>query len=60
MLLIGHNPTVSALSALLDRAAARDSDGLRTSGIAVHTLDGPWSGYAPGAAPLVMTGTARA
>jgi phosphohistidine phosphatase len=60
VLLIGHNPTVSALSALLDRSPARDSEGLRTSGIAVHTLAGSWSGYAPGAAPLVVTGTARA
>jgi phosphohistidine phosphatase len=60
VLLIGHNPNVSMLSAVLDRSAARDSDGLRTSGIAVHTLDGSWSEYAAGAAPLVTGGTARA
>jgi len=60
VLLIGHNPTMSVLSALLDRAADRDSDGLRTSGLAVHELDGDWSGYAPGAALLVATETARA
>jgi phosphohistidine phosphatase len=60
VLLIGHNPTVSMMSALLDRSGAGDSDGLRTSGIAVHELDGGWSDYAPGAAALVATGTARA
>jgi phosphohistidine phosphatase len=60
VLLIGHNPTVSTLSALLDRATTRESEGLRTSGIAVHALDGAWSAYAPGAAPLIAAGTARA
>jgi phosphohistidine phosphatase len=60
VLVIGHNPTVSLLSAALDPAAARDSDGLRTSGIAVHVLDGDWSTCVPGAARLVATETARA
>jgi phosphohistidine phosphatase len=60
VLLIGHNPAVSLLSAALDPAAARDSDGLRTSGIAVHGLEGDWSTYGPGAAPLLATETARA
>jgi Phosphohistidine phosphatase SixA len=60
VLLIGHNPTMSMLSTVLDRGAERDSDGLRTSGIAVHELEGDWSAYAPGAAPLVATETARA
>jgi phosphohistidine phosphatase len=59
VLLIGHNPSVSILSAALDRTAARDSDGLRTSGIAVHARDGSWSGYAAGAVPLVTAGTPR-
>jgi phosphohistidine phosphatase len=58
-LLIGHNPTVSQLSALLDPGAARDSDGLRTSGIAVHRWDGSWRDCAPGTAPLVAAHTAR-
>jgi phosphohistidine phosphatase len=58
-LLIGHNPTVSLLSSLLDRATDRDADGLRTAGIAVHTLDGSWADFATGAA-LVSTQTARA
>jgi phosphohistidine phosphatase len=60
VLLVGHNPIVSILSAQLDRAPDRDSDGLRTSGIAVHVHDGDWSGYAPGEAPLVAGHTARA
>jgi phosphohistidine phosphatase len=60
LLVIGHNPTVSLLSAAFDPAAARDSDGLRTSGIAVHGLDGDWSTCGPGTAPLVASETARA
>jgi phosphohistidine phosphatase len=60
VLLIGHNPTMSTLSALLDRGTERDTDGLRTSGIAVHTHDGDWTGYGPGSARLKATHTARA
>jgi phosphohistidine phosphatase len=60
VLLIGHNPTVSMLSGLLDRGTDRDSDGLRTSGIAVHTHEGDWAGYAPGSAPVTAGHTARA
>jgi phosphohistidine phosphatase len=60
VLLIGHNPTVSTLSALLDEDATRDSDGLRTSGIAVHVRDGDWATWSTGQAPLVVTGTPRA
>jgi phosphohistidine phosphatase len=58
VLLIGHNPTISALSALLDHAAP--DDGLRTCGIAVHRVPVPWSELAPGSAPLMTTHTARA
>ncbi|MEN3303950.1 MAG: phosphohistidine phosphatase [Micromonosporaceae bacterium] len=58
-LLIGHNPTVSLLSALLDPHAPRDSDGLRTCGMAVHRWDGSWSGCGAGRAPLVAGHTAR-
>lgn len=43
VLLIGHNPTISQLSALLDPDAGMDSDGLRTSGIAVHQVGGSWA-----------------
>ncbi|NUR69747.1 MAG: histidine phosphatase family protein [Hamadaea sp.] len=58
ILLIGHNPTVSQLSAALDQAGQGDSDGLRTSGIAVHELPDEWqSGIT---APLRSTHTARA
>jgi phosphohistidine phosphatase len=57
---IGHNPTVSMLSSLLDRGTDRDSDGLRTSGIAVHTHDGDWTDLAPGTAPVTASHTARA
>jgi phosphohistidine phosphatase len=58
VLLIGHNPGLSDLSALLDPGGG-DANGLRTSGIAVHTLDGSWVEYGPGAAPLAETHTAR-
>jgi len=58
-LLVGHNPATSQLSALLDPEAARDSDGLRTSGIAVHRWEGPWSACGPGSAPLIAAHTAR-
>jgi phosphohistidine phosphatase len=60
VLLVGHNPTVSLLSNVLDRQAVRDSDGLRTSGIAVHARDGDWSAWGPGTAGLVATATPRA
>jgi len=60
VLLIGHNPTVSALSTMLDRTGVRDAEGLRTSGIAVHARDGDWSTWAPGNARLITTGTPRA
>ncbi len=54
VLLIGHNPTVSALSDLL---AGADSDGLRTTGIAVHDAPASWAEL--GTAPLVAAHTAR-
>ncbi len=60
VLLVGHNPTVSALSATLDPDAGRDSDGLRTCGLAVHEVDADWADTAPGHARLVASHTARA
>jgi phosphohistidine phosphatase len=54
VLVIGHNPTVSALSARLDDKA---TDGLRTAGIAVHEVTGDWAGL--GSAPRRGTHTAR-
>lgn len=58
VLLIGHNPTISDLSDLLDPVHA-DPDGLRTSGIAVHGVTGEWADLTPGDAPLTKWHTAR-
>jgi phosphohistidine phosphatase len=58
VLLVGHNPALSDLSALLD--PAHSGDGLRTSGIAVHAVDAPWAQWGPGSAPLADSHTARA
>src|SRR5689334_25020201 len=58
LLVIGHNPTVSMLSDLLDPHAS--DEGLRTCGIVVHRVPGPWSDLGPGAAPVTATFTARA
>jgi phosphohistidine phosphatase len=58
VLVVGHNPTVSVVSAVLDPGHGR-GDGLRTAGIAVHTLAVGWSGCTRGAAPLITTHTAR-
>lgn len=60
VLLIGHNPGLSDLAYELDPHGPLDSDGLRTCGIAVHTLDGSWRDYAAGRAPIAVTHTARA
>ena len=60
VLLIGHNPTLSMLSAALDPHGARDSDGLRTCGLAVHEVPGPWADLRAGAARLLASYTARA
>ncbi|MBX6748612.1 MAG: histidine phosphatase family protein [Micromonosporaceae bacterium] len=59
VLLIGHNPGLSALSAALDPEHA-DAEGLRTAGIAVHTFSGDWTDLTTGAAPLTAAHTARA
>jgi phosphohistidine phosphatase len=56
VLLIGHDPTASVLSRLLDPAA---TEGLRTSGIAVHRFDGAWTDLGKDAAKLTDTHTAR-
>lgn len=58
LLLLGHNPTMSMLSAYLDPDGATGDD-LRTAGIAVHRVDGPWTACGPGQAPLVQAHTAR-
>jgi phosphohistidine phosphatase len=59
VLLIGHNPTISQLSALLDPAAGSDSGGLRTSGMSVHQVPGAWAECGDRRAPLVASHTAR-
>ncbi|MPZ25364.1 MAG: histidine phosphatase family protein [Micromonosporaceae bacterium] len=60
VLVIGHNPTLSQLVFTLDpEAGGLDSDGLRTCGLTVHELDGPWSGCGPRHAPVTATHTAR-
>jgi phosphohistidine phosphatase len=58
VLLIGHNPGLSHLSALLDPAHA-EPDGLRTSGAAVHSVAGEWVECGHGTAPLIALHTAR-
>jgi phosphohistidine phosphatase len=60
VLLIGHNPTVSILSTTLDPHGLADSEGLRTSGLAVHTAEDSWNALGPGSARLVATDTPRA
>jgi phosphohistidine phosphatase len=57
-LLIGHNPGVTMLSAILD-PDGDIGDGLATSGIAVHTWTGEWVDCGPRIAPLAMIHTAR-
>jgi phosphohistidine phosphatase len=59
VLVIGHNPAVSDLSALLDPSGAGDSDGLRTCGLAVHDIPGTWAECGVAAAPLAAVHTAR-
>jgi phosphohistidine phosphatase len=58
VLLIGHNPGLSQLSALLDPERS-DPGGLRTAGIAVHAVTGAWVDCGPDRAPLTAAHTAR-
>lgn len=41
VMMVGHNPTISQLSELLDTSSF-DSDGLRTAGVAVHRGPVDW------------------
>jgi phosphohistidine phosphatase len=59
VLLVGHNPAVSLLSASLDPAAAPTAEGLRTCGIAVHRPTGMWRESGSGTAVLEIAHTAR-
>jgi phosphohistidine phosphatase len=58
VLLIGHNPSLSRLSALLDSDHV-DPDGLRTAGVAVHTWEGSWVECGSRTAALSTSYTAR-
>lgn len=58
VLVIGHNPTMSALSYRLDDTRIRAAGGLRTSGIAVHHVSTPWADVA--VADLTAEHTPRA
>ncbi|GAA1802100.1 histidine phosphatase family protein [Planosporangium flavigriseum] len=57
LVVIGHNPPLSMLSALLDPTL---DEGLQTCGIAVHRVNGGWHDLTPGNAPLTDLHTARA
>ncbi len=60
VLVVGHNPTVSDVSILLrpdPENAGRE--GLKTTGLAVHRTDQPWSATGPGSMPVIQEHTAR-
>jgi phosphohistidine phosphatase len=59
LMVIGHNPTVSMVSVLLDSGTDAE-DGLRTAGMALHVVDGEWTDFGPDQAPLATAHTARA
>ncbi|MEV6342140.1 histidine phosphatase family protein [Actinoplanes sp. NPDC051851] len=61
VLLVGHNPTVSEVSALLipDEQWDGATVEMKTSGLAVHTSEAPWSSAEPGAMRLTRRHTAR-
>jgi phosphohistidine phosphatase len=59
VLVIGHNPSLSQLAFALDPTGRMDSDGLRTCGLSVHSVNRPWAECGPGAAQVTATHTAR-
>jgi phosphohistidine phosphatase len=59
VLLVGHNPSLSQLSTMLDPDGA-DPAGLRTASSAVHTSEAKWNDWGLRAAPLSAAHTARA
>ncbi|MBG0560500.1 SixA phosphatase family protein [Actinoplanes aureus] len=61
ILVIGHNPTMSEVSALLvpDDEFTGTVVELKTAGLAVHSGDRPWAETEPGAMRLVRQHTAR-
>jgi phosphohistidine phosphatase len=58
IMIVGHNPSISQLSDLLDPAGDADSDGLRTCGIAIHEVTTDWTSVVTAA--RTATHTARA
>jgi phosphohistidine phosphatase len=58
VLLIGHNPGVTYLSATLD-PDGDIGDGLRTSAVVVHRFTGAWPALGRATAPLALAHTAR-
>jgi phosphohistidine phosphatase len=61
VLVVGHNPTVSDVSILLIPDDQYDGNAiqLKTSGLAVHRSEAPWSATEPGSMHLVERHTAR-
>jgi phosphohistidine phosphatase len=59
VLVVGHNPTMSAVSQLLRPDADPDSAELKTAGMAVHRAEEPWPQTEPGGMPLVQEHTGR-
>lgn len=60
VLIVGHNPTVSDVSILLQPdPSTANREGLKTAGLAVHRTDSPWSSTEPGSMPLINEHTAR-
>jgi phosphohistidine phosphatase len=61
VLVVGHNPTISDVSLLLIPVDQFDGVevGLKTSGLAVHRSDAPWSAIEPGSMRLIERHTAR-
>lgn len=58
LLIVGHNPTISLLSALL--SPPFDGQGLSPAGLAVHRSGAGWADWAATGAPLVLSYAARA
>ncbi|BAL85287.1 putative phosphohistidine phosphatase [Actinoplanes missouriensis 431] len=61
VLIVGHNPTMSEVSALMlpDDQFQGTVVEIKTSGIAVHSGEKPWSSVEPGAMRLLRRHTAR-
>jgi phosphohistidine phosphatase len=65
LILVGHNPAIAELATVLhdgagDPSAAREvASSFPTSGIAVLSVRGPWSGLAPGGASLLSFAVPR-